>query len=165
MAYTYVALVLDECFHFSSSQPTDYLTTYSRQATGRRYEHRLIDEMLAYAVKSEGQYVWACKNYDGHVESDLLAEEKIPLVEVIGWTFGVIFRKGEIPLGVILAIVDLALIVVSKSAPALIAGKSIMLKPLTQEVVAEVVQKLQPREASTLFIEVKSEDQCIYPIL
>lgn len=39
-----------------------------------RYEHRLIDEMLAYAVKSEGQYVWACKNYDGHVESDLLAE-------------------------------------------------------------------------------------------
>ena len=38
----------------------------------------------------------------------------------------------QIPLGVILAIVDLALIVVSKSAPALIAGKSIMLKPLTQ---------------------------------
>lgn len=39
-----------------------------------RYEHRLIDDMVAYALKSEGGYVWACKNYDGHVESDLLAE-------------------------------------------------------------------------------------------
>ncbi|KAG4974176.1 hypothetical protein JHK87_030997 [Glycine soja] len=43
-------------------------------SNSRKYEHRLIDEMLAYAVKSEGRYVWACKNYDGHVESDLLAE-------------------------------------------------------------------------------------------
>lgn len=39
-----------------------------------RYEHRLIDDMVAYAMKSEGGYVWACKNYDGDVQSDLLAQ-------------------------------------------------------------------------------------------
>ena len=39
-----------------------------------RYEHRLIDDMVAYAIKSEGGYVWACKNYDGDVQSDLLAQ-------------------------------------------------------------------------------------------
>lgn len=39
-----------------------------------RYEHRLIDDMVAYAVKSEGGYVWACKNYDGDVQSDFLAQ-------------------------------------------------------------------------------------------
>ncbi|XP_050271174.1 isocitrate dehydrogenase [NADP] isoform X1 [Quercus robur] len=38
------------------------------------YEHRLIDDMVAYVVKSEGGYVWACKNYDGDVLSDLLAQ-------------------------------------------------------------------------------------------
>ncbi|KAH9301182.1 hypothetical protein KI387_012765, partial [Taxus chinensis] len=38
------------------------------------YEHRLIDDMVAYAVKSEGEYVWACKNYDGDVQSDFLAQ-------------------------------------------------------------------------------------------
>lgn len=41
---------------------------------GDRYEHRLIDDMVAYAVKSEGGYVWACKNYDGDVQSDFLAQ-------------------------------------------------------------------------------------------
>jgi len=38
------------------------------------YEHRLIDDMVAYVVKSEGGYVWACKNYDGDVQSDTLAQ-------------------------------------------------------------------------------------------
>ena len=38
------------------------------------YEHRLIDDMVAYMVKSEGGYVWACKNYDGDVQSDCLAQ-------------------------------------------------------------------------------------------
>ncbi|XP_051140696.1 isocitrate dehydrogenase [NADP]-like [Andrographis paniculata] len=38
------------------------------------YEHRLIDDMVAYALKSGGGYVWACKNYDGDVQSDLLAQ-------------------------------------------------------------------------------------------
>ncbi|XP_044501161.1 isocitrate dehydrogenase [NADP], chloroplastic/mitochondrial-like isoform X1 [Mangifera indica] len=41
------------------------------------YEHRLIDDMVAYALKSEGGYVWACKNYDGDVQSDLLAQGAI----------------------------------------------------------------------------------------
>nr|XP_018683849.1 PREDICTED: isocitrate dehydrogenase [NADP], chloroplastic/mitochondrial-like isoform X4 [Musa acuminata subsp. malaccensis] len=39
-----------------------------------RYEHRLIDDMVAYALKSSGGYVWACKNYDGDVQSDFLAQ-------------------------------------------------------------------------------------------
>ena len=40
------------------------------------YEHRLIDDMVAYMIKSEGGYVWACKNYDGDVQSDCLAQGK-----------------------------------------------------------------------------------------
>ncbi|KAG8365305.1 hypothetical protein BUALT_Bualt18G0090700 [Buddleja alternifolia] len=44
------------------------------QAAGIWYEHRLIDDMVAYALKSEGGYVWACKNYDGDVQSDFLAQ-------------------------------------------------------------------------------------------
>ena len=39
-----------------------------------RYEHRLIDDMVAYALKSDGGYIWACKNYDGDVQSDFLAQ-------------------------------------------------------------------------------------------
>ncbi|XP_042502818.1 isocitrate dehydrogenase [NADP]-like [Macadamia integrifolia] len=38
------------------------------------YEHRLIDDMVAFAIKTDGGYVWACKNYDGDVQSDLLAQ-------------------------------------------------------------------------------------------
>jgi isocitrate dehydrogenase len=38
------------------------------------YEHRLIDDMVAYMVKSNGGFVWACKNYDGDVQSDCLAQ-------------------------------------------------------------------------------------------
>ena len=38
------------------------------------YEHRLIDDMVAYAMKSDGGYVWACKNYDGDVQSDSVAQ-------------------------------------------------------------------------------------------
>ncbi|KMS98916.1 hypothetical protein BVRB_3g068040 [Beta vulgaris subsp. vulgaris] len=44
------------------------------EAIGIWYEHRLIDDMVAYALKSEGGYVWACKNYDGDVQSDFLAQ-------------------------------------------------------------------------------------------
>ncbi|CAN1123013.1 Isocitrate dehydrogenase [NADP] [Linum perenne] len=39
------------------------------EGAGIWYEHRLIDDMVAYALKSEGAYVWACKNYDGDVQS------------------------------------------------------------------------------------------------
>ncbi|KAK9507216.1 hypothetical protein O3M35_007123 [Rhynocoris fuscipes] len=38
------------------------------------YEHRLIDDMVAYAMKSEGGFIWACKNYDGDVQSDSVAQ-------------------------------------------------------------------------------------------
>ncbi|XP_035543557.1 cytosolic isocitrate dehydrogenase [NADP]-like [Juglans regia] len=44
------------------------------EAAGILYEHQLIDDMVAYALKSEGGYVWACKNYDGDVQSDFLAQ-------------------------------------------------------------------------------------------
>ncbi|MFT4148175.1 MAG: NADP-dependent isocitrate dehydrogenase [Micrococcaceae bacterium] len=41
---------------------------------GITYEHRLIDDMVASALKWEGGYVWACKNYDGDVQSDIVAQ-------------------------------------------------------------------------------------------
>lgn len=44
------------------------------QAAGITYEHRLIDDMVAAAMKWEGGFVWACKNYDGDVQSDTVAQ-------------------------------------------------------------------------------------------
>lgn len=44
------------------------------EAAGLHYEHRLIDDMVASALKWEGGYVWACKNYDGDVQSDTVAQ-------------------------------------------------------------------------------------------
>jgi len=44
------------------------------EAKGLTYEHRLIDDMVACALKWEGGYVWACKNYDGDVQSDTVAQ-------------------------------------------------------------------------------------------
>jgi len=44
------------------------------EAAGIEYEHRLIDDMVAAAMKWEGGYVWACKNYDGDVQSDTVAQ-------------------------------------------------------------------------------------------
>ena len=43
-------------------------------AAGITYEHRLIDDMVASALKWSGGYVWACKNYDGDVQSDTVAQ-------------------------------------------------------------------------------------------
>ena len=43
-------------------------------SAGLTYEHRLIDDMVAAAMKWEGGYVWACKNYDGDVQSDTVAQ-------------------------------------------------------------------------------------------
>ena len=50
--------------------------TYKSQfdAAGIYYEHRLIDDMVAQAIKSSGGFVWATKNYDGDVQSDILAQ-------------------------------------------------------------------------------------------
>jgi isocitrate dehydrogenase len=49
----------------------DYKEAY--KAAGISYEHRLIDDMVAQAIKGEGGIVWACKNYDGDVQSDIVA--------------------------------------------------------------------------------------------
>lgn len=53
-----------------------YNTEYKEkfEAAGITYEHRLIDDMVAAALKWEGGFVWACKNYDGDVQSDTLAQ-------------------------------------------------------------------------------------------
>lgn len=53
-----------------------YEKDYKKQfeAAGIWYEHRLIDDMVAYCMKSEGGFVWACKNYDGDVQSDSVAQ-------------------------------------------------------------------------------------------
>ncbi len=53
-----------------------YESTYKAQfeAKGLWYEHRLIDDMVAFALKNKGGFVWACKNYDGDVQSDTLAQ-------------------------------------------------------------------------------------------
>ena len=44
------------------------------EANGMAYEHRLIDDMVAAALKWNGNFVWACKNYDGDVQSDTVAQ-------------------------------------------------------------------------------------------
>ena len=53
-----------------------YNTEFRQQfeAAGITYEHRLIDDMVACAMKWSGGYVWACKNYDGDVQSDTVAQ-------------------------------------------------------------------------------------------
>jgi len=53
-----------------------YDTEYKKEfeSKGIWYEHRLIDDMVAYCMKSEGGFVWACKNYDGDVQSDSVAQ-------------------------------------------------------------------------------------------
>jgi isocitrate dehydrogenase len=51
---------------------TEFKTDFD--AKGLTYEHRLIDDMVAQALKWEGGYVWACKNYDGDVQSDTVAQ-------------------------------------------------------------------------------------------
>ena len=53
-----------------------YDTEFKKQfeEAGLTYEHRLIDDMVASAMKWEGGYVWACKNYDGDVQSDTVAQ-------------------------------------------------------------------------------------------
>ena len=50
----------------------DYAVAF--KAKNLTYEHRLIDDMVAYALKSEGGFLWACKNYDGDVQSDSIAQ-------------------------------------------------------------------------------------------
>ena len=57
---------------FEEVYDNEYKTKF--EAAGLAYEHRLIDDMVAYMMKSNGGFVWACKNYDGDVQSDCLAQ-------------------------------------------------------------------------------------------
>lgn len=57
---------------FQDLYDKEFKTAY--EAAGITYEHRLIDDMVASAMKWEGGYVWACKNYDGDVQSDTVAQ-------------------------------------------------------------------------------------------
>jgi len=57
---------------FQEIYETKYRKAYEDK--GIWYEHRLIDDMVAQALKSDGGFVWACKNYDGDVQSDVVAQ-------------------------------------------------------------------------------------------
>lgn len=57
---------------FEAMYESEFKAKY--EAAGLWYEHRLIDDMVAYCLKSEGGFVWACKNYDGDVQSDTVAQ-------------------------------------------------------------------------------------------
>jgi isocitrate dehydrogenase len=57
---------------FQEVYDAEYKADYEK--SGITYEHRLIDDMVASAMKWTGGYIWACKNYDGDVQSDLVAQ-------------------------------------------------------------------------------------------
>jgi len=57
---------------FEAIYKKDYEEKFTKQ--GIVYEHRLIDDMVAYALKPDGGFCWACKNYDGDVQSDVVAQ-------------------------------------------------------------------------------------------
>jgi isocitrate dehydrogenase len=57
---------------FAEIYETEFKDTFAER--GLTYEHRLIDDMVAAALKWSGGYVWACKNYDGDVQSDTVAQ-------------------------------------------------------------------------------------------
>jgi isocitrate dehydrogenase len=57
---------------FEDVYQNEFITKYAE--AGITYEHRLIDDMVASALKWNGNFVWACKNYDGDVQSDTVAQ-------------------------------------------------------------------------------------------
>ncbi|MHB1304988.1 MAG: NADP-dependent isocitrate dehydrogenase [Acidiphilium sp.] len=57
---------------FQDIYDAEFKAEYEKR--GLTYEHRLIDDMVASALKWNGGYLWACKNYDGDVESDIVAQ-------------------------------------------------------------------------------------------
>jgi len=57
---------------FQNIYDNQYKSKY--ESVGLWYEHRLIDDLVAQVLKSEGGFVWACKNYDGDVQSDSIAQ-------------------------------------------------------------------------------------------
>ena len=66
--------VYDGAFKALFQEVFDSTYRASYEEAGLGYEHRLIDDMVAFALKSEGGFLWACKNYDGDVQSDSLAQ-------------------------------------------------------------------------------------------
>ena len=85
MTNSYFVLIRSRCQGLGGRQPREanvnlFLYPLYRQyrgqfeAKGLWYEHRLIDDMVAQAMKSPGGFVWACKNYDGDVQSDSVAQ-------------------------------------------------------------------------------------------
>ncbi|ELW62811.1 Isocitrate dehydrogenase [NADP], mitochondrial [Tupaia chinensis] len=69
------------------------------------YEHRLIDDMVAQVLKSSGGFVWACKNYDGDVQSDILAQATLQCPPSRAWcqaleTFD---KSGQAPVAPVLS--------------------------------------------------------------
>ena len=63
----------------SVNNPLHICREYQMQFEAKRifYEHRLIDDMVAQVLKSEGGFVWACKNYDGDIQSDSIAQGQL----------------------------------------------------------------------------------------
>ena len=59
---------------FAEIYESDYKGAFEANPKTMWYEHRLIDDMVAAAIKSDGGFVWACKNYDGDVQSDIVAQ-------------------------------------------------------------------------------------------
>lgn len=66
------ALLTIQSNHFGDPVFRDYESEFKKLKIW--YEHRLIDDMVAQVLKSSGAFVWACKNYDGDVQSDILAQ-------------------------------------------------------------------------------------------
>ncbi|EHA99646.1 Isocitrate dehydrogenase [NADP] cytoplasmic [Heterocephalus glaber] len=64
----------DGCFKHIFQEIYDKQYTSQFEAQKIWYEHRLIDDMVAQAMKSEGGFIWACKNYNGDVQSDSIAQ-------------------------------------------------------------------------------------------
>ena len=63
-------------FRFKDIFNEIYVKEYKQKfdSAGIWYEHKLIDTMVSAALKSSGKFVWACKNYDGDVQSDVVAQ-------------------------------------------------------------------------------------------
>jgi isocitrate dehydrogenase len=57
---------------FQAVYDSEFKEAYTK--AGIEYQHRLIDDMVAYSMKSKGGFLWACKNYDGDVQSDSIAQ-------------------------------------------------------------------------------------------
>ena len=56
---------------FQEVYDTRFRTRFEER--GIHYEHRMVDELAAFAIRSSGGFVWACKNYDGDIQSDMVA--------------------------------------------------------------------------------------------